>query len=72
MWNPGEYQEGRNLGEYQRKTRVSTRKGRNSGEYKKNRNLGEYQRRTRVSTGRRIKEGVESRRVPKNHKIKKG
>ena len=62
MWDPGEYREGRNLGEYQRKTRVSTGKGR-----KKNRNLCEYQRRTRVSTGRRIGEGVESGRVPENH-----
>ena len=72
MWDPGEYREGRNLGQYQRKTRVSTGKGRNPGEYQKNKNLGEYQRRTRVSTGRRIGEGVESGRVPENHKIKKG
>ena len=54
MWDPGEYREGINLGEYQRKTQVSIGKGRNPGEYQKNRNLGEYQRRTRVSTGRRI------------------
>ena len=72
MGDPGQYREGINLGEYQRKTRVSTGKGRNPGEYQKIRNLGEYQRRIRISTGRRIGEGVESGRVPENHQIKKG
>ena len=42
------------------------------GRYQKNRNLGEYQRRAWMSTGRRIGEGVEFRRLPENHQIKKG
>ena len=73
MWDPGEYREGRiraSIGEG--KIRVSTGKGRIRASIRKNRNLGEYQRRARMSTGRRIGEGVESGRVPKNHQIKKG
>ena len=31
MWDPSEYREGRNLGEYRRKTRVSTGKGTGKG-----------------------------------------
>ena len=44
IWDPGEYQEGRNLGEFQ--------KGGNPGECQENRNLGEYQRRVQASTGK--------------------
>ena len=69
-----------NLGEYQRKVESGRVPEKGPGEYRerwdpseyqKNRNLGEYQRRTRVSTGRRIREGVESERVPENHQIKR-
>ena len=31
IWDPSEYREGRNLGEYRRKTRVSTGKGTGKG-----------------------------------------
>ena len=70
---PGECRKGGNLGEYQRKVESGRVPEKGPGEYRerwdpseyqKNRNLGEYQRRARVITGRRIREGVESGRVP--------
>ena len=64
MGDPGEYREGRNPGEHRERV--------GSGRVPEMGYPGEYQRGARMNTGRRIGEGVESRRVPENHQIKKG